>query len=623
MRISWELKSHCKFLSVRKSSHRGEFGGSGLRRYKPDVVWALGLLLLMGFAGPSVCSAQPQVTIMEIQGSGQFSPFDGQLVETTGVVTLFNSFGSSLWMQDPTGDGDASTSDGIFVSGGGFPASGPRPAVGDFIRIIAQVQEQQFGNALPLTRLRRVDLIEVLSSANPLPAPVNLEDLPNELITEGIDFWEPLEGMLVAVDNAHVVAATSPFGEFAMATPNDAKPGSGFFPENSHLLIRSLGGETVDYNPERILVDDTSLNDPIIVQPGDRVRSLVGVVDYTFGAYKLQPASFDIKTHNLPNLPASTPKGFAGDTTITTFNIENLFDLIDNPDKVDERSTPTPENLDRQLTKLALAIEIELRTPELIVVQEVENTTILQELGDRVNSATGTAYTAVSFETSDVRGIEVGFLWDADRVTLVNAFQLTDAEVPGVSDAFGPTSPSPGREPLIGVFERLGREFTIIGNHFKSKSGDDPLFGINDPPVRITEIQRKAQAQVVRDFANILLNANPQAWVMVTGDLNDFEFAEPGEGPDHPVAIIEGGPGEVGLTNLLPLVRAAERFTFVFDGNSQVLDHMLVSPAFLESFRGSNILHFNAGFPAALDGDGATSIRASDHDPLEGQFRFK
>ncbi len=356
MGISWKLKSHCKFLSARKSSHQGEFGGSSLRRYKPDVVWALGLLLLMGFAGPSVCSAQPQVTIMEIQGSGQFSPFDGQLVETTGVVTLFNSFGSSLWMQDPAGDGDASTSDGIFVSGGGFPRSGPRPAVGDFIRIIAQVQEQQFGNALPLTRLRRVDLIEVLSSANPLPAPVNLEDLPNELITEGIDFWEPLEGMLVAVANAHVVAATSPFGEFAMATSNDAKPGSGFFPKNSHLLIRSLGSETVDYNPERILVDDTSLNDPIIVQPGDRVRSLVGVVDYTFGAYKLQPVSFDIKTHNLPNLPASTPKGFAGDTTITTFNIENLFDLIDNPDKVDERSTPTPEELDRQLTKLALAM---------------------------------------------------------------------------------------------------------------------------------------------------------------------------------------------------------------------------------------------------------------------------
>ncbi len=621
MGISWKLKSHCKFLSARKTSHRGEFGGTSLRRYKPDVVWALGLLLLMGFAGPPVCSAQPQVTIMEIQGSGQFSPLVGQTVQTTGVVTLITANGRDMWIQDILGDGDPATSDGIFVDDRNrlFPP----PQIGDLVTVIGEVEELQFGAALPLTRIDDTVLVGIISSANPLPAPVNLEDLPNELITEGIDFWERLEGMLVAVDNARVVAATSRFGEFAMATPKDAKPGSGFFPENSHLLIRSLGGETVDYNPERILVDDSSLNDPIIVQPGDRVRSLVGVVDYTFGAYKLQPASFDIKTHNLPNLPASTPKGFAGDTTITTFNIENLFDLIDNPDKADGRSTPTPGNLDRQLAKLALAIEIELRTPEIIVVQEVENTTILQELGDRVNSATGTAYTAVSFETSDVRGIEVGFLWDADRVTLVNAFQLTDAEVPGVSDAFGPTSPSPGREPLVGVFERMGREFTIIGNHFKSKFGDDPLFGINDPPVRITEIQRKAQAQVVRDYANILLNANPEAWVMVTGDLNDFEFAEPGEGPDHPVAIIEGGPGEVGLTNLLPLVRAAERFTFVFDGNSQVLDHMLVSPAFLESFRGSNILHFNAGFPAALDGDGATSIRASDHDPLEGQFRFK
>jgi len=734
----------------------------------------------------------PVVTIMEIQGNGQFSPYAGQVVETSGVVTLFTANGANFWLQDPLGDDDPATSDGIFVSGGGYPDEGPRPEVGDLIRIIAQVQEQQYGNALPLTRLRNVALIEVLSSGNPLPAPIELNDLPDETIADGIAFWEPLEGMLVSVRNAPVVAATSRHGEFAMLAKDNAKPGSGFYPQTQQILIRNLGGEVVDYNPERILVDDSTLDDPIVVMPGDRVRSLVGAVDYTFGNYKLQPASFEVKTHNLPNLPASTRSGPKGDTVITTFNVENLFDLEENVPVVvdvigqvgfdpgsewgsglastkdntirrrasicqgdtdgtdafdpslewdgfakdtldglgahtvscapaadlflseyvegssynkaleiyngtgaavnlgaggyaveiyfngssspgqtislagtladgdvfvlahtsadpailavadqtsgsvlfngddavvlrkggkdDADSTPTPEEMETQLAKLALAIQVELELPEIIVVQEVENTEILQVLGDRVNAAAGTNYVATSFETSDARGIEVGFLWDDDRVTLLDAYQMSG---PDVEAAFGPSSTSPGREPLVGVFEIKGKEITIVGNHFKSKGGDDPLFGVNWPPDRVTEVQRKMQATVVRDFVNSILDADPNALVMVTGDLNDFQFGEPGEGADHPIAILEGGLGEISLTNLLNLEKDAETYTYLYDGNSQVLDHMLVSPALYDLFAAVDVLHFNAGFPSDLGADVTTTLRASDHDPLEGRFNLR
>lgn len=741
--------------------------------------------------------APPVVTIMEIQGTGQFSPLEGQLVETSGVVTLFTANGAHCWLQDPAGDGNAASSDGIFVSGCGFPSEGSAPAVGDSIRIIAQVQEQQFAPALPLTRLTGVQLVEVLSSNNPLPAPVPLVDLPNESILDGIDFWEPLEGMLVSIEKGFVVAPTSGFGEFAMLTEADADAdlNSGFFAQTQQILIRSLGENKVDYNPERILVDDSSLERAIAVMPGDRVRSLVGTVDFTFGNYKLQPASFDLNTHKPPNLPASKRSGDTGDTVITTFNVENLFDLelniggvvdslgqvgfdpgsewgigntstqdntirrqsticegdtiesdpfdpsaewdgfdqntfdglgshtatcgtaddliiseyvegsslnkaieiyngtgaavnlgiggyaieiyfngsnsagttiqlsgvLDDGDvfvvaddgadpailavadqtstsnffngddavvlrkggKDDASSTPDPDELEVKLAKLAMALQVELELPEILVVQEVENQSILQALGDRVNTAAGTAYTATSFETSDGRGIEPGFLWDANRVSLRDAFQLNDAIVPGVSDAFGLTSPSPGREPIVGVFEIGGLEVTIVGNHFKSKSGDDPLFGVNWPPVRVTEAQRKAQAQVVRDYVNIIFDADPDALVMVAGDLNDFQFGEPGEGPDHPLAILAGMGDEVPLTNLLNLEKEAETFTFIFDGNSQVLDHMLVSPALLEKFAAVDILHFNASFPAGLSSAAGTPLRAADHDPLEGRFRLK
>ena len=370
-------------------------------------------------------------------------------------------------------------------------------------------------------------------------------------------------------------------------------------------------------------MDDSTLEDPIVVKPGDRVRSLTGVVDYTFGNYKLQPVEYDVKTHKLAKVPVSDRSGPKGDLVITTFNVENLFDLVDNPDKDDQGSTPSPEELEVQLTKLALAIEIELELPEIIVVQEVENQEIAQVLADRVNAAAGTNYQAVSFETSDGRGIEPGFLWDADRVTLVDAYQLTDAIVPGVAAAFGPSSPSPGREPIVGVFEVDGHEIIIVGNHFKSKGGDEPLFGVNWPPDRITEAQRKAQARVVREFVNAILDADPDAWVLVAGDLNDFPFAEPGEGADHPLAILEGGPGEVPLANLVWEEKAAERFTYIFDGNSQVLDHMLASPAMREALRGVDVLHFNASYPDGLGEDPSTALRASDHDPLEARFRLK
>ena len=726
-------------------------------------------------------------TIMEIQGTGRFSPLDGQRVDTTGVVTLFTANGANCWIQDPVGDDDPATSDGIFVSGCGFPATGEVPELGDLIRVFASVEEQQFGNALPLTRLVSVEYIEILASGYDLPEPVALEDLPDVSIAEGEAFWEALEGMLVSVRDGRVVAPTSRFGELAMLTRTDAVPGSGYEPSTKQILLRSIGENRVDYNPERIVVDDSSLDEAIQVRPGDTVMGFVGVVDYTFGMYKLQPASFrKLDAKKLPNVPVSTRSGPNGDTAITTYNVENLFDLvlntgavdifgevgfdpgsywgppntqnntlIRNPDvcagrtdtgpfdpglewtgtgnnnftdlgthtttcttgsglfiseyiegssfnkaveiynatgapvdlaadsyaidiyfngsnspgttvdltgtlapgdvwvvaddgadpailaiadqisvsnffngddavvlrrgegKDDAGSTPTPEELETQLTKLALSIEHELRLPEIMVLQEVENTAIAQELGDRVNAANGTDYVAVSYETSDGRGIEVAFLYDDNRVDLLDSFQLSG---PDVEAAFGPSSPSPGREPLYGEFQ-IGDEIVhIVGNHFKSKGGDDPIFGVSFN--RITEIQRKAQAQVVRDFVDALLDSDPDALVMVAGDLNDFQFGEPGEGSDHPVAILEGTAGDDPLTNLIYEEKEAERWTFLFDGNSQVLDHMLVNDALLKHVTAVDMLHFNAAYPSAVGGDATTTIRASDHDPIEGRFVF-
>lgn len=569
------------------------------------------------------------VTIAEIQGTQQFSAYNGQTIATRGIVTLIHKNGNRFWIQDPTGDGNSQTSEGIFVTDTGRAAGLTTPAVGDLVTVIARVEEQQFAPSLPLTRLRNLSTVIVESRGNPLPRAVEIRNLPDEVIAEGIAFWEPLEGMLVRVKNATVVAPTNDFGEFAMLARQDTRAGFGYYPQTNHILLKYYSNDSfVDYNPERIAVDDESLQTPLVVRPGDKIADFVGVVDYTFSMYKLQPVSATgVDNKPLPSVPVSKRTGKPGNLVVTSFNVENLFDLVDDPGKDDAGTTPTPTELETKLNKLALAIQVELKLPDILIIEEVEKTAILQELGNRVNAAAGTNYKATSFDASDVRGIEVGFLWDDNRVDLVNAFQLNDSIVPGVSAAFGPGSESPGREPLVGVFNVTGSvndpTLTVIGNHFKSKGGDDPLYGVNDPPTRSTEVQRKLQARVVRNYVNQLLTANPNAWVLVGGDLNDFAFPEPGEGSDHPVGIVEGSGSEIRLTNLVNREHEAERFTFVFDGNSQVLDHMLVSPALKDLVAGQDILHFNTSFPSALRSDASTPLQVSDHDSLEARFQIK
>ncbi len=302
------------------------------------ITVVLVLSLLISFSAVSAQSFDPPVvTIMDIQGAGQFSPLEGDVVTTTGVVTLISANGRDMWIQDIDGDGDPTTSDGIFVDD--RDRLEPQPEVGDLIRITGEVEELQFGNALPLTRLDDPDdylTYEIIAGGQELPQPITISDLPDISIEEATLKLESLEGMRVHVDNAPVVAGTSRFGEFVVLTKKDAKPNSGFFPQVNQILLRSLGPNDVDYNPERLMIDDVTLESAIIVNPGDRVRSLVGVMDYTFGNYKIQPETFDVKTHRLPNQPASSRSGPPGNVVITTLNVENLFDLVLNtPSPVD------------------------------------------------------------------------------------------------------------------------------------------------------------------------------------------------------------------------------------------------------------------------------------------------
>lgn len=597
------------------------------RRFTAVLTLAGGLVLTAasGSAQEAAPPAGPpeKATIMQIQGNQPKSAHAGKLVETTGVVTQKRDDGGGFWMQDPKGDGDRSTSDGVWVGYDGMAGGVAEPAVGDLVRVAGKVDEEQDGNSLPLTVLKEVTKIEVVSRGNRLPDPVAITTLPKVELTDAIKFWEPLEGMRVRVGKGYIVSGTESWGEFSMVTEADAVEGSGFYPKNRHMLIRSLGGGKVDYNPEIIVIQAMPRRAPL-VKAGDEVNEIVGAVDYFQGVYKIWPEKYSIVVHELPQPPLAVRSGKMGNFRVVAYNMSNLMDDIDTPGMQEEAYMPkTPAEFDARLEKLAQSVIVELQLPDIIAGNEIESAANLQAVGDRVNVRAGTRYRAVSMETYDVRGLEVSFLYDENRVHLEDYYQISG---PDVVEAYSESRPTfiPNRVPLVGVFRvgKNGPRVLVVSNKFKTKRLEDPRLSVIMPSERFTEVQRKLQAKALRRWVNETLAKDPEALLILTGDMGDFQFAEPGEGEDHPIGILEGLGNEVKLTNLVNLEDPSEAYDYMFQGNSIAVTHMLVSPALMRMLAGTDILHINASFPDRMLDDKSTPIRASDRDPIEGRFEL-
>jgi hypothetical protein len=130
----------------------------------------------------------------------------------------------------------------------------------------------------------------------------------------------------------------------------------------------------------------------------------------------------------------------------------------------------------------------------------------------------------------------------------------------------------------------------------------DPLFGRFQPPIRRTEVARHRQAQVVNDFVDQILAADPRANIIVLGDINDFEFSQT-------VEILKGGV----LANLMDSLPKQERYSYVFEGNSQVLDQTLVSATMARFPFVYDVVHVNSEF----------ADQASDHEPQVARFDLR
>lgn len=141
----------------------------------------------------------------------------------------------------------------------------------------------------------------------------------------------------------------------------------------------------------------------------------------------------------------------------------------------------------------------------------------------------------------------------------------------------------------------------MVVNHLNSKGGDGPLFGDVQPPNLDSERQRTEQAKVLNTFVKQIMAIDPQANVIVMGDLNDFQWS-------NPLMTLQGKE----LSNLIVTLPANEQYTYIYEGNGQVLDHILVSNQLLSKFASIEIVHLNSEY-YYMD-------RLGDHDPVVAIF---
>ena len=560
----------------------------------------IGLVFLISLIPISaVSSAYPQLSIADIQGDGWSTPYYRQTVETTGIVTADYQYEAKrgFFLQDPIGDGDPSTSDGVFVYAPYY--YGLLVDVGDEISITARVTEY-YG----MTELDYVKDITILSTGNELPVPVELNPPFEDDASD--QYYESLEGMYVISSKLRVIQGTDKFGEFAGLR--------GDLGINRVFQNDPLGtGEII------FVAQDGGLL--LNVKSGQILKDLIGPLDYTYGEYRVQP-SIDNVPKILPNRSwndFSYGFGHAFDQnsasiSIATFNMLNFFDDIVDPGKLQTTSASsllTTEELDLKISKLAYAIHENLREPDLIGVEEVEKIELLQRLAgtDPIKAD----YGVILFDGPDVRGIDVGLMYRLDKVKILGweskqtCTTLDDGLGPGSDPNYAcddGLNPLFSRRPLVVHLESLktSEDFYVIVNHFKSKSEGD----------EVTTPRRVEQASFVGSLVDGIESQDHHAKVIVIGDFNDFEDR-------LPLTTLE----ESGLHNLIFKVNKHTRYTYIYNGISECLDHMLVNPSMMRLFERIRIVHFNPDFPfPQYSIDPTTGIASSDHDVIISTFNL-
>ena len=603
-------------------------------------------------------------TIMDIQGMHHNSPMKGQQVqEVTGIVTAitYNSKQpDGFYMQDPLGDGNDATSDGIYVKlaasadtsalaiGAEVSVSGTVEEHGPEADTIQNGRDKGKSEKLTVTQISNASFT-ITGTGKKLPNPVKLSEerlmLPIgtqalgkiEPDKEAIDYWESLEGMRVVVTKPKIVAPN--VSNTYLTAPSDIDSKNWSY-RNGLMYNDYIATPLVVIYPPACFpstADSGMGSHPAV---GDTYNAdIIGVVGYrslNFGScYQVYP------TEKLPSyskaatplIPEEPDFEFNKDNlNVVSYNLKN-FSWAHAEDK-------------KRAEQFADHFINKLKTPDVIALIEVQDddsdakgsTLVSSEktinlLLEAIKKKSSILYKDVCIYPSNRAdggqggsNIRCAYLYRTDRLDLVPDRDGTPTpsadshEIEAVLDAggsrleFNPARIGTGnngtgifngvRKSLVAQFKlktgaMQGKDFFMICNHFSSKLGDDMAWGKIQPARRKTEERRTKQAGIVREFISNLRAKRSDAVVVSVGDYNDYWFSDT-------LKIMKGND----LKNAVEEMPLGERYTFTYDGKSQTLDHILV-PKNVE-IPVKNILNLNSEFADGI----------SDHDPVYVQLHW-
>ena len=559
-----------------------------------------------------------ELEIFQIQGDESSSPYDGKVVlSQNNVVTALAPNGFFMQTPPDRSDGDVNTSDGIFV----FQGSAPTVSAGDMVDVLGTIDE--FFGFTEFTENPEVTVVAsgavpdpvVFDATTPSPDPAN----PSCAIE-----FECYEGMLIRIENGTVTGPNQEFGSDPIAEVHITAASSRTFREPGIEFPGESGLPVWDGNPEVFELDPNKLGLDNQVIPAGSHFSAVGVLGFEFGGYEFWPIALTVSP---ATLPAPVRDRDRAEFTVGSLNVLRLFDDIDDPIDTDvvgrERNdfvADSAEYLVRR-SKLAAYVVNVLDSPDVLGIQEVESLTVLEDLADIIASLNPTViYTAYLEEGNDVGTIDVGFLVrdtiEVDAVTQLGKDELLDFP--------GEFAPLHDRPPLLleGRNVEDGSNFpvAVMVVHNRSLSRiDDP--GEGD---RVRQ-KRLQQAQSIAAKVQAIQTDNPDAHLVVTGDFNAYEFSDGyvdvmGQivGDVVPADNMLSGPDlvEPNLINNSAWIEADERYSFIFRGSAQLLDHALTSSALDMSLRGLEYGRGNVDAAEYLIEDDSTPLASSDHDGL-------
>lgn len=603
------------------------------------------------FGTPGAANVCPTTLIHEIQGNGPASQLADQAVIIEGIVVgdfqAANEIGGfHVQEEDVHADGDDETSEGVYV----FAPNTIDVSIGDTVRVVGSVSEFFGLTELVNFNAAAAEIIEPLDPVSPAsPAVLTLPfDVADDL--------ERYEGMGVILPQALVISEYfnfDRFGEIVLSSERRLQPTAVFEPGSvaamaaADLIARdrlTLDDGQPDQNPDFTRhPNGAAFSLTNRFRGGDTLTDVVGVMDYAFGAYKIQPNG--PATYVNANPRPEAPEDVGGDVTVVSFNVLNYYTTFDESgaecfpsfSRNDCRGADNAAEFARQRAKIIVAIsEINADVVGLIEIENNVNDDAVIDLVAGLNEAMGAdTYDYVPAGTTGTDTIKVAFIYKPAVVSLDGAYAVLDT--PEFLDPAN-TGRDRNRAALAQTFTEnvTGESFTAVVNHFKSKSGseigdDDPV-GIcvdSDPGNDIPDCDqgdgqaffnytRTLAAQELSDWIATDPTGSGDPDVLVIGDLNAYD-------KEDPIDIMTAA----GYTDLVFEFQEEEAYSFVFDGQVGYLDYAMANATLLPAITGTTVWHLNSDEPDLLDYDtsfkstnqdaifdGDSPFRSSDHDPV-------